>query len=138
MKKAISLLLAAALIVCCFSLAGCSSDKYTSSYNAVGFVHSNTDTSADMSFSEFQGVKVFKVNFRDGYSKSLIYKLKLEAGDVTVYYDANGTKETLASVSPGKSVNSKLKDLSCDSMYIIVESKEKSLNGSFSFEVKVI
>ena len=138
MKKALSLLLITALIVSCFSLAGCSSDKYTSSYNAVGLVHTNTDTSASMSFSEFQGVKVFKVSVKEGYSRSLIYKMKLEAGEVTVYYDADGTKETLASVRPGKPVNSKLKDLKCDSMYIIVESKEKSLSGDFSFEVKVI
>lgn len=138
MKKTVSLFLTAIMILCCLPLCGCSSNGYTSSYNAVGFAHSNTDAAASMSFSEFQGTKVFQIHFKDGISKSLKYSLRLEVGNAKIYYDTDGEKKELASITSGKSVNSSLENLNCSSMYIIVETSEKCLNGNFSFEAYVI
>ncbi len=138
MKKTVSLFLASVLTLCCLFIGGCSSDKYTSSYNAVGLAQTNNDSSCSMSFSEFQGVKVFQINFKAGNSKSLIYKLSVEVGKATVYYDTNGEKKVLATVAPGQSIYSELEKLNCSSMYIIVETSDKCLNGNFSFEAKVL
>ena len=137
MKKTVSLISAALLLICCMLLSGCG-DPYTSSYKAVGFAHSSTDANASMSFSEFQGTKVFKLHFPDSFDKSLKYTLKLEAGSATVYYDTDGTKNTLATLTANSKVDDTLKDLTCESMYIIVETSEKCLNGDFKFEVKVL
>ena len=57
MKKTATMMIAAVMCVMCF--AGC--DKYTSKYNAVAFVHSNEAHTASMSFSEFEGTMVFKL-----------------------------------------------------------------------------
>ena len=138
MKKTVTLFLTAVLMLCSLSLCGCSSDGYTSSYNAKSFVQSSSDNAASMSFTEFQGVKVFQINFKDGYSKSLLYNIRLEVGTATVYYDTDGEKKELTTVTAGKSVNSSLENLTCSSMYIIVETSEKCLNGNFSFEAKVL
>lgn len=138
MKNKVFILSAAVLLICCLFLSGCSSEPYTSSYNAKGLTQSNTDSAASMSYSEFQGVKVFKLKFDDSFSKSLIYNLRVETGKVTVYYDTDGSKKTLATLKSGDRVDEKLRDLTCSSMYIIVESTEKSLNGNFSFETKVL
>ena len=77
MKKKASLFLTIIMILCCLPLCGCSGNGYTSSYNAVGFAHTNTDAAASMSFSEFQGIKVFQIHCKDGYSKTLKYSLRL-------------------------------------------------------------
>ncbi|MBP3857740.1 MAG: hypothetical protein IK990_19225 [Ruminiclostridium sp.] len=138
MKKIRFRALAALLLVCCLFLAGCGSTGYTSSYNAVGFVHNNTDSKADMSFAEFQGTKVFELKFAESFSKSLIYSLRLETGNATIYYDTDGTKQELVKLSSGDRIDDKLKDLTCESMYIIVETDGKCLNGNFSFETKVL
>ena len=51
MKKVIVILFVVAFVI--IGLCGCS--KYTSHYFAVGFVHSNDQDSASMSFFEFEG-----------------------------------------------------------------------------------
>ena len=58
MKKTTKWLLAAALIVCLLCLTGCSG-KYSSHYNAVGCVHSNTTRSAFLNFAIFEGRMAF-------------------------------------------------------------------------------
>jgi len=138
MKKIISIISVTVLLILCSALSGCSSEPYTSSYNAVGLVQTYDDSSAIMSFSEFQGVKVYKLRFEDSFSKSLIYKLRLETGSATIYYDTDGTKKELVSLRAGDRVDEKLSDLTCSSMYIIVETSEKCMNGKFSFETKVL
>lgn len=137
MKRKITLISAAVLLVCCLILGGCG-DTYTSSYKAVGFTQSNEWNKASMSFSEFSGTKVFTLEFQDSFSKSMIYSLKLETGSATVYYDTDGTKTKLVTVKSGDRINETLKDLTCKSMYIIVEASEKCLNGDFKFETKVL
>ena len=96
MKKALSFMVAVLL----FSLAGCG--KYSSKYNAVGFVHSNQSTSAFMSFYSFEGRMVFQL--KSTGEGDLKYSAELESGSATVYYDFYGTKEELFSVNSGNEV----------------------------------
>ena len=138
MKTRVFVIFAATLLVCCLLLSGCSSEPYTSSYNAKGLVQTNTDSEATISFSEFQGVKVFKLKFNNGNTKSLVYSLRLEVGSAKIYYDTDGRKTELVSLKAGDSINENLKNLSCESMYIIIETGEKCLNGNFSFKAKVL
>ncbi|MBQ9483308.1 MAG: hypothetical protein IJU82_03875 [Ruminiclostridium sp.] len=136
MKKKASLISAAILLICCLFLAGCSSDTYTSSYKAVGLTQTYDDDSAEMTFSEFQGTKVYKLKFSGKNDKTLKYNLKLEVGSATIYYDTEGKKKELVSLKSGDRVEDKFKDITYDSIYIIIETNEKCLNGAFSFETK--
>lgn len=138
MKNKVFILSAAVLLICCLFLSGCSSEPYTSSYNAKGLAQTNDDHSATMSFAEFQGVKVFKLKFDDSFSKSLVYNLRLETGNAAIYYDTDGVKKELVSLDSGDRAEDRLRDLTCSSMYIIVETNGKCMNGNFSFETKVL
>lgn len=139
MKKNFYIVLTSVMLVFCMFLAGCSSAPYTSSYNAVGLVQSYNDVSASMSFSEFAGTMVYELKFNDSFSKSLLYDLRLETGSATIYYDTDGDKIKLASIKSGDILkDQKLKDLTCESMYIIIETDGKCLNGKFEFKEKVL
>lgn len=78
MKRIIPLLVSAAMLLC---LSGCG--RYSSSYKAIGFVHSNESNSAFMSFHSFEGRMVFKLK-SDGEGE-LKYSAKLEDGKASVY-----------------------------------------------------
>ena len=99
MKKIFILALSALLLI---SLAGCG--KYSSSYKAVAFVHSNESDSAFMSFSSFEGRMVFKL--KSSAEGDLKYTAKLESGSATVYYDFYGTKDELFKISGGEEIDS--------------------------------
>ena len=70
MKKKIGLLVSM-LILSIMILTACG--KYISSWNAVGFVHSNTSDSAYMSFYKFDGTIVFKLKCTDSSKDKLKY-----------------------------------------------------------------
>lgn len=56
MKRTFSMI---ASLIILLLLTGCG--KYSSSYKAIGFVHSNSSTSAKMSFYSLDGTMVFKL-----------------------------------------------------------------------------
>ena len=97
MKKVMLIMLAVVIYALC--LAGCS--PYTSKYNAFAFVHSNTSDSASMSFSEFEGTMVFKLECNGGADAKICYSTKLKGGSATIYYDHDGTKQKLTSAVEG-------------------------------------
>ena len=87
------------------SLASC--DGYVSSYRAIGLVRSNTSHSCQTSFLSLDGELVFKLKKSEvGTEGDIGYKIELEEGEVHLYYDAYGTKEELAHVNAGESVDS--------------------------------
>ena len=131
MNKRIAAL--AALILCALCLAGCSS-KYKSSYNAVGFVHSNTSDEAEMSFSSFSGTMVFKLNC-DEDGEAVEYYANLGSGSATVWIDADGTKTELFRVYAGDSVHMRSDPIRRGTVYIIVESDGECRSGTLSFDL---
>ena len=98
MKKTVLLILS--LMILLFPT-GCTT--YSSSYKAIGFVHSNTSDHAEMSFYSFEGKMVFRL--KSAGEGDLKFKANLESGTATVYYDYNGIKSELFSIGPGEELD---------------------------------
>ena len=128
MRKITVLLVSAVMLL---SLTGCG--KYTSSYKAVGFVHSNVSDSAFMNFYSFDGRMVFRL--KSSHEGDLQYTAKLESGSATVYYDSHGTKEELFSISSGETLDSHGGYVESGTVYIIVETDGACENGDFQFSL---
>ena len=126
MKKTLALIVSFVMLI---SLAGCGG--YVSSYKAVMFVHSNTSSSASMSFYSFEGRMVFRlISSGEG---DLKYTAKLEQGSATVYYDYNGAKTELFSINGGEELDSHGGYIEKGTVYIIVETDGECMNGDFRF-----
>jgi hypothetical protein len=128
MKKICILLVSAILIV---MLTGCG--KYTSGYNAVGFVHSSDSDSAFMNFYSFKGRMVFKL--KSSGEGELKYTAKLESGNAAGYYDFFGTKQELFSISSEEELDSHGGYVEAGTVYIIVETDGTCKNGEFRFSL---
>lgn len=134
MKKRLFTVLVAvvtALLVLAFS--GC--NKYTSSYKATAMVKTSSTKSASMSFSSFEGTMVFKLKCGSD-DEQISYSAKLENGSAKIYYDCNGTKTELLSVTGGDDVSGLAGELQKGTVYIIVETSETGKDGRFGFEIK--
>ena len=128
MKKTVILLVSAMLVL---SLAGCGG--YVSSYKALGFVHSNESASAYMSFHSFEGRIVFKL--KSSGEGDLKYTARLESGSAVVYYDYNGTRQELFSISGGKEEDSRGGYVEAGTVTVIVETDGSCRNGDFRFNL---
>lgn len=113
-------------------MTGCG--KYTSSYKAIGFVHSNSSDAAEMSFYSFNGRMVFKL--KSSGEGDLKYTGKLESGTATVYYDYYGSKSELFTIRSGEEYDSRGGYVESGTVYIIVETDGECMNGSFSFHTE--
>ena len=139
-KKIIKYVTAVLLVLSVLGLTSC--EKYKSSWNASGFVHSNTSKSAEMGFWKFEGTIVFKLNCKDSTKEVLNYSGKLndedkeENGRITVYCDMDGTKKELFSLKNGESVEASLDKLKEGIVYIIVETDGQCENGSLEFNIE--
>ncbi len=131
-KRIPAVLLAAALLVSALLLTGCY--KYPSRYRALGFVHSNTADSANMSFYEFTGTMSFKL--KCGADQKLKYYATLETGSAKVYIDCGSGKTELFSVNTGEEAYSLVDLPRAGTVYIIIETDGACNNGSFEFEIK--
>ena len=127
MRRVFAFLLVFVLLL--LSLTGCS--KYTSSYSAVAFVHSNESDSAFMNFYTFEGRMVFKL--KSPGEGDLKYTAKLESGNATVYYDFHGEKQELFSIAGGEECDGHGGYVEAGTVYIIVETDGKCQNGDFHF-----
>lgn len=126
MRKVLSFMVTALML---FSLASCS--KYSSKYKAVGFVHSNTSTSAMMEFYTFDGRMVFRLN--SAGEGAIKYSAKLESGSATVYCDYLGTESELFSINSGDEMDSLGGYVETGTVYIIVQTDGECRNGNFQF-----
>ena len=131
-RKLITAAAAAALLS--LSLTGCG--KYTSHYNAVGFVHSNLSGSAYMDFYSFDGTMVFTLDNEKGTEGRLKYSASLETGSAEVWFDRNGSKEKLFSLSAGDEVSSTAELSENETVYVIVETNGECMNGDLEFETE--
>lgn len=126
-RSAAALMLALAMLLCSFGCGG-----YNSKYKAVGFVHSNDSESANMSFYTFEGRMVFEL--KATRESDIKYSAKLESGSATVYYDWHG-KQELFSVKGGEELDSRSGYVDNGTVYIIIETDGKCMNGEFSFSI---
>lgn len=132
-RKLSAILLAAFMVLCLFGLAGCG--KYTTSYSAVGFVHSNLPGSAFMNFSSFSGRIVFKLDSKSGTTGMMKATAKLTSGSATVYYD-DGEKKELFAVHAGDTLETTVGPFDSKTVYVIVETGEKCQDGAFTFDME--
>ena len=128
MKKVLAVIVTVVLLL---SFAGCG--KYSSSYKAVAFVHSNESTSAFMNFYSFDGRMVFKL--KSAGEGDLKFSAKLETGSATVYYDYYGTKTELFSINSGDEIDSHGGYIEAGTVYVIVETNGECRNGDFHFSL---
>ena len=131
-KKVIVIGLISALILGCIT--GCS--KYSSHWNASGFVHSNTSDNAIMSFWKFSGTMVHTLKCKDASKETLTYSGNLKTGSLTVYYDDDGTKKELFKLTEGEEIDSKVEKLHEGTVYIIVETDGDCENGKLEFNIE--
>ena len=133
MKK-ISILLV--LIVTLCMLCGCSG--YVKSYSATILITSNHGDEASMKFDTFKGTYNFKLK-RDGNAEhTLDFESSLAEGELNVYIGVNGEKELLRTVKCGESFDETItlddKYDNKKTIYIILESAGKCVDGNFEFE----
>jgi len=131
MKKVLVSLLLASLMI--FSLVGCSA--HLSHYSALMLVTTNKSDEASMSFSSFNGTKVFTLTLKEG--GVIKYSAVIESGEATVYIEVGENKTEMFKITSGESINSyyELYDYK-GKVYITVESNGKISEGRFDFEVE--
>ena len=133
MKKACFVL---ALIVMLFML--CSCGRYVKSYSATILITSCQGNEASMEFDTFKGSYNFKLK-RDGNPEhTLDIDASLGEGEMNVYIGVGGEKELLLTVKGGESYDETITlDDKYDNektIYIILETIDKCVDGDFEFE----
>jgi len=120
-------------MVLCVGMAGCSG--YASGYSATVLISENTSNSALLSFSTMKGSKVLQMKTKEE-GKTLEYSGTLGEGNVTVYYDEDGSKKELFTVSGGEKAESSVKLNVKGKISVIVETDGKCEAGKFVFKIK--
>ena len=102
MKKILSIIIVLLSII---TLSSC--DKYKSSYKAIGLVRSQTSHSCEASFYSLEkGQLVFKIRKTEkGQEGAIHYSIKVDEGELKLYYDIYGIKEELPHVKTGESID---------------------------------
>lgn len=85
-----------------FSFASC--NEYKSSYKAKGFVKQQLGAHCQADFDSLQGRYVFKLSKSGDCDGTISYSASLEEGELCVYFDSLGIKETLLTLKAGESV----------------------------------
>lgn len=129
MKRFISVI----IVISLFILSSC--DEYVSSYKAVGLVKNQTSHSCEAKFHSLEGQLVFKLKKSDAGEGNISYSVKVEKGEVYLYYDASGVKEELACVKSGQTVENTGGYIEGGyPVYIIVEATDTA-KGEISVEL---
>ena len=133
MKKACFVL---ALIVMLCMLCGCGG--YVKSYAATILITSGHGDEASMKFDTFTGSYNFKLK-RDGNPEhTLDIDASLAEGEINVYIGVGGEKELLLTVMGGETYDETItlaeKYDTQKTIYIILESVGKCVDGDFEFE----
>ena len=116
----------------------CSCGGYIKSYSATILITSCRGDEASMDFASFKGTYNFKLK-RDGAAEhTLDFEASLDEGEMNVYIGVNGEKELLRTVKGGESYDETIPlDEKYDNektIYVILESVGKCLDGDFEFE----
>ena len=116
----------------------CSCGGYVKNYSATILITSCQGDEASMAFDTFNGTYHFKLR-RDGAAAHTVdCETSLSAGEINIYIGVDGEKELLRTVKGGESYNETITlDDKYDnekSIYIILESADKCVDGDFKFE----
>ena len=119
-------------------LGGCV--DYVKSYSATILITSCHGDEASMEFDTFKGTYNFKLR-RDGVGEhTLDLDANLADGEMNVYIGVDGEKELLLTVKGGESYDETIAlDAKYDNektVYVILETVGKCVDGNFEFEYK--
>jgi hypothetical protein len=125
-----------ALILIFVMLCGC--DGYVKSYSATILMTSCQGDEASMEFDTFKGTYHFKLKREAAAEHTLDFEASLVEGDMNVYIGVDGEKELLRTVKGGESYDETIilddKYDNEKTIYIILESVDKCVDGDFEFE----
>ena len=116
----------------------CSCGGYVKNYSATILITSCQGDEASMEFDTFNGTYNFKLR-RDGIAEhTLDFVASLVEGEMNVYIGVDGEKELLLTVAGGESYDETItldnKYDNVKTIYIILESMGKCVDGDFEFE----
>ena len=132
MKTNYRMLIVIVMLFGMLCMTGCT--KYTASWSASLYAHSNTSDSASMSFWTFTGTEVQTLKCKDK-TGTLKYSAKLEIGSATVYIDYDGEKKELFKIGAGEEIEDSFDGLKKGKIYVIVETDGKCEEGKFEFAI---
>ena len=115
----------------------CSCGGYINNYFATIMITSGHGNEASMEFDTFSGTYNFKLRKDDPVANTLDLEASLAEGEINIYISADGEKELLRTVRGGDDFDETITlDAKYDnerSVYIILESAGKCVDGEFAF-----
>ena len=116
----------------------CSCGGYVKNYSATILITSCQGDEASLEFDTFKGTYNFKLR-RDGTAEhTLDLEASLAEGEMNIYIGVDGEKELLCTVKGGESYDETItlddKYDSKKTVYVILESTGKCVDGDFEFE----
>lgn len=116
----------------------CSCGGYVRSYSATILITSCHGDEASMEFATFKGTYHFKLKAKNDSDHTLDFESSLSEGEMNVYIGVDGEKELLRTVKGGESYDETITlDDKYDNektVYVILESTDKCVDGDFEFE----
>jgi len=116
----------------------CSCGGYVKSYSATLLITSCHGDEASMEFDTFKGTYNFKLKGDGVDDRTLDLEASLAEGEMNIYIGVDGEKELLRTVKGGESYDETITlDDKYDyekTIYVILESTGKCVDGDFEFE----
>ena len=117
-------------------LCGCSG--YVKSYSATILITSCQGGEASMEFDTFKGTYNFKLKAKNDSDHTLDLEASLAEGEMNIYIGVDGEKDLLRTVKGGESYDETIilddKYDNEKTIYVILESTGKCVDGDFEFE----
>ncbi len=131
MKRILAFILA---ILTAFSLFSCS--PYKSSYSATMLVKTSHNDECGVHFGTLKGTLVLNTKVTDEDTDGTIhYEAELDVGEISVYYDVDGTKNLLFTIKGGEEVDGRAGSVAKgDKVIIIIETNGKAENGEIEID----
>ena len=116
----------------------CSCGGYVKNYSATFLVTSCHGDEASMEFDTFKGTYNFKLKAKNDSDHTLDLEASLAEGEMNIYIGVDGEKDLLRTVKGGESYDETIilddKYDNEKTIYVILESTGKCVDGDFEFE----
>ncbi len=131
MKKYFILFLVIAAVT--FTFISCETD--TDNYSATMLVKTSGLDHCEASFASLKGTLVLNATVPADTDGTIHYDAELAKGDITVYYDIDGTKNLLFSIKGGEESDGHAGTVQKgDKVTVIIETNGKAENGDIEIE----